>query len=63
MGEERAELSPLTKTVIISLLALGVFGGAIAVYIVITAWTIARGALDMLMDREMPDEDRTRIRA
>jgi len=38
------------------------FGSAIAVYIVINAWAIARGALDMLMDREMPDEDRTRIR-
>ena len=38
------------------------FGGAIAVYIVISAWAIARGALDMLMDREMPDQDRTRIR-
>ena len=38
------------------------FGGAIAVYIVISAWGIARGALDMLMDREMPDQDRTRIR-
>ncbi len=38
------------------------FGGAIAVYILFNAWAIARGALDMLMDREMPDADRTRIR-
>lgn len=38
------------------------FGGAIAVYILMNAWSIARGALDMLMDREMPDEDRRRIR-
>lgn len=38
------------------------FGGAIAVYILMIAWSIARGALDMLMDREMPDEDRRRIR-
>ncbi len=40
-----------------------IFGAAIALYIVYTAWRIARGALDMLMDRELPDEDRRRIRA
>jgi ferrous-iron efflux pump FieF len=40
-----------------------IFGAAIALYIVYTAWQIARGALDMLMDRELPDEDRHRIRA
>lgn len=40
-----------------------IFGAAIALYIVHTAWQIARGALDMLMDRELPDEDRRRIRA
>jgi ferrous-iron efflux pump FieF len=40
-----------------------VFGAAIALYIVYTAWRIARGALDMLMDRELPDEARERIRA
>lgn len=39
------------------------FGIGIAAYIVITAWRIARGALDMLMDRELPDEARRRIRA
>jgi ferrous-iron efflux pump FieF len=39
-----------------------VFGAAIALYIVYTAWRIARGALDMLMDRELPDEARERIR-
>lgn len=38
-----------------------VFGVAIAGYILITAWRIARGAYDMLMDRELPDEDRQRI--
>ncbi len=38
-----------------------VFGVAIAGYILITAWRIARGAYDMLMDRELPDEDRRRI--
>jgi ferrous-iron efflux pump FieF len=40
-----------------------VFGAGIAIYIVYTAWQIARGALDMLMDRELPDEDRQRLRA
>jgi ferrous-iron efflux pump FieF len=40
-----------------------VFGGGIALYIVYTAWQIARSALDMLMDRELPDAERQRIRA
>lgn len=34
----------------------------VAVYILYTAWMIARGSLDMLMDRELPDEERKRIR-
>jgi ferrous-iron efflux pump FieF len=38
------------------------FGVGIALYIVFTAWQIARASLDMLMDRELPDEDRRRIR-
>lgn len=38
------------------------FGIAIAGYIIWTAWRIARGAYDMLMDRELPDEDRKKIR-
>jgi len=38
------------------------FGIAIAGYILKTAWGIARGALDMLMDRELPDVERRRIR-
>ncbi|WP_299400124.1 cation diffusion facilitator family transporter [Pelagibius sp.] len=40
-----------------------IFGIAIAAYILYTAWQIASGALDMLMDRELPDEDRKRIHA
>jgi ferrous-iron efflux pump FieF len=40
-----------------------IFGAAIGLYIIYTAWQIARGALDMLMDRELPDEDRQRIRS
>jgi len=38
------------------------FGAAIGVYILYSAWRIARMSLDMLMDREMPDEDRKQIR-
>jgi len=38
-----------------------VFGLVIAAYILTTAARIARGALDMLMDRELPDADRARI--
>ena len=38
------------------------FGLGIAGYILFNAWIIARGALDMLMDRELPEEDRRRIR-
>jgi ferrous-iron efflux pump FieF len=39
------------------------FGAGIAAYILFTAWQIARGAYDMLMDRELPDGERARIRA
>ena len=37
------------------------FGLGIAAYILYNAWMIARGALDMLMDRELPDVERQRI--
>lgn len=40
-----------------------IFGAGIGLYIVYTAWQIARSALDMLMDRELPDEDRKKIRS
>ncbi len=39
-----------------------VFGLGIAAFILYSAWRIARGAYDMLMDRELPDEDRARIK-
>jgi ferrous-iron efflux pump FieF len=39
------------------------FGIGIAAYILYNAWQIASGALDMLMDRELPQEERVRIRA
>ena len=38
------------------------FGLGIAGYILYNAWKIARGALDMLMDRELPEEARQRIK-
>jgi ferrous-iron efflux pump FieF len=38
------------------------FGIAIAGYILFNAWQIARGSLDMLMDRELPEAERDRIR-
>jgi ferrous-iron efflux pump FieF len=43
------------------LIADPLFGIAIAFYIVWNAWQIAKGALDMLMDRELPEEDRRKI--
>jgi ferrous-iron efflux pump FieF len=39
------------------------FALAIAGYILLSAWSIAALALDVLMDRELPDADRARIRA
>ena len=39
-----------------------IFGIGIALYILYNAWQIAAGALDMLMDRELPEEERGRIR-
>ena len=38
------------------------FGLAIAGYIMFNAWRIAHGSLDMLMDRELPEQERARIR-
>jgi ferrous-iron efflux pump FieF len=43
-------------------LADPLFGLAIAGYIMFNAWQIARGSLDMLMDRELPESERARIR-
>ena len=39
-----------------------IIGLGIAAYILVNAWRIARGAYDMLMDRELPDDDRQRIK-
>ncbi len=39
------------------------FGAAIGVWIVYSAWQVASRSLTQLMDHEIPDEDRARIRA
>jgi len=39
-----------------------IFGAVIALYVVYSAWLIVREALDMLMDREMPEGARDTIR-
>jgi len=39
------------------------FALGIAAYILFSAWEIARESLDLLMDRELPAEDRDRIKA
>ena len=36
-------------------------GVVIAVYLALTAWSIGANAIDELMDRELPDDDRARI--
>lgn len=40
----------------------GVFGLLISAAIAFSAWSILRHSLDQLIDRELPDEDRTRIK-
>jgi ferrous-iron efflux pump FieF len=40
-----------------------IFGVAIALWIIYSAWQIALRSLTQLMDREIPDEERARIRA
>jgi ferrous-iron efflux pump FieF len=61
----------LNGSVIVSLLVSSVlgwryadplFGAAIAVWIVYSAWQIASASLVQLMDRELPDAERARIR-
>jgi ferrous-iron efflux pump FieF len=62
----------LVNTAVIVALLLGsefgwlyadpLFGIAIALYILYNAWKIALGALDMLMDRELSEESRNKIK-
>jgi ferrous-iron efflux pump FieF len=62
----------LNGSVIVSLVLAGqfgwnradpIFGIAIALWIVWSAWQIVRQSMTHLMDRELPDADRARIRA
>jgi ferrous-iron efflux pump FieF len=39
------------------------FGAAIAIWILYSSWQITRASLVQLMDRELPDEERARVRA
>ena len=43
-------------------LADPLFGAAIAIYIIWSAYLIVQSSFDMLMDRELPDEEREKIR-
>jgi ferrous-iron efflux pump FieF len=43
-------------------LADPIFAASVGLYILYTAWRITRGSLDLLMDRELPDSARHRIR-
>ncbi|MGE0121040.1 MAG: cation diffusion facilitator family transporter [Dongiaceae bacterium] len=61
----------VNASVVIALILTGMYGwqradpifaAGIGLYIMHTAWQIARSAFDMLMDRELPDADRGRIR-
>jgi ferrous-iron efflux pump FieF len=61
----------LNGSVIVSLILSGafgwhltdpLFGAAIALWIVYSAWRIASTSLTQLMDRELPDAERERIR-
>ena len=40
-----------------------VFAIGIALFILYSAWDIVKESIDLLMDHELPDEDRERIRA
>ena len=40
----------------------GIFAALVAVYIIYGAWNISKNALDVLMDRELPDKERALIR-
>lgn len=40
-----------------------VFALAIAIFILYSAWDIVKESIDLLMDHELPDEDRAKIRA
>lgn len=61
-----ANLGVIAALVLSGYLAIGLvdplFGIAIAVYIAKSAWDIGADAFQMLMDRELPEDDRARIK-
>jgi ferrous-iron efflux pump FieF len=67
VGDIAANLAVLAALVLSSQLGWNradpIFAIGVSFYVAFTGWQIARGAFDMLMDREMPDEERARIRA
>jgi ferrous-iron efflux pump FieF len=38
-----------------------VIAGGVSIYLVVSAWSIGRTSIDVLMDRELPDEERRKI--
>jgi ferrous-iron efflux pump FieF len=38
-----------------------VIAGGVSIYLVVSAWSIGRTSIDVLMDHELPDEDRQKI--
>jgi len=38
-----------------------VIAGGVSIYLVVSAWSIGRTSIDVLMDRELPDEERQKI--
>jgi ferrous-iron efflux pump FieF len=38
-----------------------VIAAGVSIYLVVSAWSIGRTSIDVLMDRELPDEDRRKI--
>ncbi|MGE0095848.1 MAG: cation diffusion facilitator family transporter [Alphaproteobacteria bacterium] len=66
LGDLLANISVVVAVILATQLGLHwadpIFGGVIALYIVWSAWQIIRQSMDQLMDRELPDEERKRIR-
>jgi ferrous-iron efflux pump FieF len=66
LGDLLVNVSVIVALLLVSelgwLWADAVFGLGIAAYILVNAWRISRSAYQMLMDRELPDDERQRIK-
>jgi ferrous-iron efflux pump FieF len=66
LGDLLVNISVIVALLLVSelgwLWADAVFGLGIAAYILVNAWRISRSAYQMLMDRELPDDERQRIK-